>query len=309
MKKSALLLFLAFCSALANCLAQVENTNFEKLNSDGSLKNWGHVYLFPFSIDSNGVITSDSVAIDQAFYARSSDAYNGNSALELRNGWNYSTNTGIAGAVAADDDSIFSSWGLMNLLPTNATLFAPFAPVNFGFYYKYFPVNGDSAYAELNLWDSAGVEIANGRLLLYDSVSTYTLGYAPINYFNPGFAAYFSLTIHNFFTSQPGYRQPSFGTRLLVDNLGFNFVTLSSQNPENSNSDFSIYPNPARTELKLSVQENTFFEYEILDALGQRLKKGSNQTTIKLNDLSDGFYTLKFMQGEKVLAKKFIKQQ
>src|SRR6185369_12246751 len=126
------------------------------------------------------------------FYGPTNDANNGSTALELRNAWDFTTNTGIAGAVSSDDDSIFSSWGLLNLVPTNATSFNPFAPFNFGFYYKYFPVNGDSAFAQIALWDSSGNQLAEGTLVIPDAASSYTLAYAPVNYSVTGIAAFYS---------------------------------------------------------------------------------------------------------------------
>lgn len=309
MKKTILILLVALLYKAATCLAQVQNPNFEKLNADGSICNWGNVYLFSVSIDSNGVSSTDSIIFDQQFYARSTDAYIGSSALELRNAWNYTTNEGIAGAVGSDDDSVFSAWGLMNLVATNATQFSPFTPFNFGFYYKYFPVNGDSAYAEISLWDSTGNQLGQGLLLLSDSVPIYTLAVAPINYTSSGLASFYSLSIHNFYTALPGYRQPSLGTRLLVDNLGFNFVSLSSEAHLTDSDLFKIYPSITQAEVNVCVSNKEFYQIEIFNLSGQCIKKISNESKINVSDLPDGLYNVKVTQGEKVQSRKFVKRQ
>jgi hypothetical protein len=88
----------------------IQNGSFESLNSDGTLRNWGNVYLMSVWIDSSGVSHSDSIVYDGPFYAPTNDAFHGNTALELRNAWNFTSNIGIAGAVGLDDDSVFSSF-------------------------------------------------------------------------------------------------------------------------------------------------------------------------------------------------------
>lgn len=308
MKTFGILICITFIVHSFESLAQIPNSSFEKINPDGTLCNWGNVYIFGVSIDSNGVNHSDSIVYDNPFYAPVNDAFGGSHALQLANAYNFTTNTGIAGAVACDEDSVFSSWGLLNLIPTNATPFNPFTPFNFGFNYKFFPVYGDSAYAQFALWDSVGNQLANAFLLIADSASTYTQAAAPIIYSQAGDAAFYSLSIHNFYTATPGLRQPTFGTRLIVDNVGFNFVTNTTAIQANeSKSQLNISPNPAANRLKLNLTQTSTFEVRIINKLGEQVAFVKNESELDLSALASGFYFISVTQNNQVLTSKFVK--
>lgn len=273
MKKIIIILVLAFAIQAAP-QAQVLNNDFEYLNSDGSLGYWGNVYLFAAIIDSSGSSFSDSIVFDNYFYAPTTDANSGNTALELRNAWNYTQNVGIAGAVGSDEDSIFSAWGLSNLVPTNANSSYPFNPINFGFYYKFFPVNGDSAFAEIALWDSSGNQLAEGKIILSGITSDYTFIDAPLTYFSTGVAAYYSYSIYNFYTETPYFRQPSLGTRLLVDDLEFNFAPTPIHKTATATAQFDLFPNPASTHINIHSTEGQVYPYSICNVLGEIVHEG-----------------------------------
>lgn len=308
MKTFGILICITFIVHSFESLAQIPNSSFEKINPDGTLCNWGNVYIFGVSIDSNGVNHSDSIVYDNPFYSPVNDAFGGAHALQLANAYNYTTNTAIAGAVGCDEDSVFSSWGLLNLIPTHSTPFTPFAPINFGFTYKFFPVYGDSAYAEIALWDSLGNQLASGVLIISDSASTYTQAAAPIIYSQAGDAAFYSLSIHNFYTATPGLRQPTFGTRLFVDNVGFNFVTNTTAIQANeSKSQLNISPNPAANRLKLNLTQTSPFEVRIINKLGEQVAFVKNESELDLSALASGFYFISVTQNNQVLTSKFVK--
>ncbi len=279
------------------------NPNFEQLNSDSSLSYWGNVYLFSAWFDSTGVShLVDSIVFDGQLYAPTNDAYFGNTALELRNAWNFSTNTGIAGAVGLDEDTVFSAWGLSNLVPTYGTPFNPFEPINFNFYYKFHPVNGDSASLQIVLWDSSGNQMAEGLAIITDSISNYTMMTAPINYSLTGGAAFYSFTIRNFYTSEPGSHQPSLGTQLKVDNIGFNFVSSSANNTNTVDRQIAVYPNPARDNINIDSHVFTDSHYKIHSIIGQTILEGnlqSNSNTIDLNSFEAGVYILEINSDDK----------
>lgn len=287
----------------------VYNAGFEYLNPDGSVQHWGNVYLMPFHLDSTGGSLVDSIVFDNQFYAPATDAHTGALALELRNAWNYTTNTGIAGAVAADDDPVFSAWGLSNLVPTYATSANPFVPLNFGFYYKFFPVNGDSAFAEIDLWDSSGNQLAKGEIIITGAAGSYTLIDAPINYSVAGLASFYSLSIHNFYTAVPGSRQPGFGTRLLVDDVGFNHAVTGGLNPVDDDSGFQMYPNPATGQLNILTKENKSLTYKIYNTFGQLVSEGtvhSGKHAVKLDNFKNGAYHIVTNAGGVVKQHTFI---
>lgn len=309
-KKSFIVLFL-FCSLLfkQQLIAQVvPNGNFENTNPDGSLCNWGNVYIFAVWSDSNGVFHNDSIVRDGAFYEATPNAYSGTKALRLANAWNFSTNTGIAGAVAADDDSVFSSWGILNLVPTNSTALSPFQPDNFGFNYIYSAINGDTAMAQLALWDSSGNVVATGTIFITDSSNVYQQISAPIYYTSTGSAAFYSLSIHNFYTASQSVRQPSFGTRLLVDNVGFNVVNATSIEEKAAKPNFNIAPNPGNSYIKITNPPDQEYELILIDGQGKICLNQKNTTWLNLQNYPDGMYTVQLKTSQSLTSKKFIKQ-
>lgn len=301
MKKIFTVLVIALSLKAMSAQAQtIPNNGFEYLNPDGSLSNWGNVYLMPMWIDTNGSSYVDSIVFDnQYFYAPTSDANGGSTALELRNAWDYTTNTGIAGAVGSDEDSVFSSWGLLNLVPTYSTPFNLFVPFNFGFYYKYFPVNGDSAFAQIALWDSSGNQVADGMIIITNAASSYTLISAPVNYTMSGDAAFYSLSISTFYTASPGYRQPGFGTRLLADDIGFNFVSTTGLNTIVNDKQINIYPSPFTDEIVVngySLAGMEKQEIKVFDIFGREIYSQQLKTSkekIQTGNWQRGIYFVK----------------
>ena len=66
MKKIATLFTAVIFSLVGQ--AQIPNAGFEQLNTDGSLRNWGNVYLWPMHIDSSGNSYVDSLVFDGQLY-------------------------------------------------------------------------------------------------------------------------------------------------------------------------------------------------------------------------------------------------
>lgn len=299
MKKITILFVLALASLPA--LGQlVPNGDFEQLNADGSLRHWGNVYQFSVWIDSNGVGHSDSIAYDEGyFYQPSTVAHAGNRALELRNAWNVTRNEGIAGAAACDEDSVFTSWGSLGLIPTNGSMANPFMPSAFEFWYQFSPVNGDSAFAQVVLWDSAGNQMGEGTLILTMPTQNYTLGSAAIAYSQTGNAAFYSIFISNFYTVEPGSHEPAFGTRLLVDDFSFEPLFTSLVNPNSIG--LSVFPNPATGETLLHCEFSGEVRYRLMDAQGKAVATGSMNSELQvlsLAGLSRGIYLLEAVAGE-----------
>ena len=313
MKKIFTLLVIAFSlKAVCTKAQNIPNSGFNQLNSNGSLRNWGNVYLVPFTLDTNGNYVTDSIVYDNQYYAPTADANSGTHALELRNAWNFTSNTGIAGAVASDDDSIFSAWGLMNLVPTNATVWTPFSPFNFSFYYKYSPVNGDSAFAQIALWDSSGNQIAEGTAIITAAASSYTQIITSIDYNQPtGYAAFYSMQFSTFYTTSPGSHSASFGTRFLVDDISFNNVSISGINSIGNNSNNKIYPNPASDQINITSNVNKALPYKIFNVFGQIVSAGILQPytySIGLNNLQPGIFHIEISNGNVVEQHSFIKR-
>src|SRR4051812_17825390 len=82
MKKIFLLTLIIALVNLKTVHAQIPNGDFETTLSDGSLMNWGSVYLFTTIIDSSGNVIADSIVFDGMFYGPSAESHSGARALE-----------------------------------------------------------------------------------------------------------------------------------------------------------------------------------------------------------------------------------
>lgn len=76
----------------------------------------------------------------------------------------------------------------------------------------------------------------------------------------------------------------------------------------NFKNNFSIYPNPAKTELNLNVSQNDINELSISNLLGQVLMNVKNKNSIDISNLTKGIYLVTIAQGQNIYTKKFIKE-
>src|SRR4051812_18007783 len=97
MKRNRTLSAIAVLLTAGTAGAQIPNSGFEVMNTDNHISQWGKDILMAVIIDSNGNTTSDSIVFDNALYFATPEAHSGQQAMEMRNGWNYSSGQGIAG--------------------------------------------------------------------------------------------------------------------------------------------------------------------------------------------------------------------
>ena len=75
-------------------------------------------------------------------------------------------------------------------------------------------------------------------------------------------------------------------------------ILLSSSNYSSSQFDFSIYPNPTKENVSISMEnDNGNFLTKVYDLIGNELQI-TNETTISLKDYAKGVYILKY-HGDK----------
>lgn len=101
--------------------------------------------------------------------------------------------------------------------------------------------------------------------------------------------------------------------RLYCDEILGSCLTVSVHEP--NPTDFSIHPNPAREILFVELSEDLYDQYQIITIDGKIVGTGSldeesSQTTIDIQGLAGGFYTLRIFNSiEKYSTfKKFVKQ-
>ncbi len=260
--------------------AQIQNTGFELLDPSGKPKNWGKAFLSSFWIDSAGVTHTDSIVIDNELYAVSTDAHTGTYALELRNGYNYSTNTEIAGGAFLIDE-VPGSYPFPQAFPIT-----PSSPASFTFWYKYYPVMGDSAMVLLTGFDSDGNVIATATAIIRDLTENYTLMVAPMVYAAPGQVTAVSIEIEN---AVPG-TSAHFGTRFLIDDLSLGNDALNVN--ETTTRELAVVPNPAYSSFQLGDFKGTLSSVKAVDLQGRQVPLQIENQQVDCRSLNNGTYIL-----------------
>lgn len=286
--KKFLILFACIVFLVGTIQAQVPNFSFEEANFDGSLKNWGNVYIEEVWLDSTGEMHGDSIYLDFAYYFQTNEPWNGAWAAEMRNSFNYTENTGRAGAIVADLDSVFTAWGSFETIPLIAT------PSQLGFFYKHVGENGDTASAEITVFDSLGNEIGFGRTIIPNSTLAYTHAVTPIVYTTSDIPATAMIKFSNFYTVAPDVRQPSLGSRFVVDDVqlynitGFDFLSRQQL-------DVMVYPNPSSESFVIKRNTAVTAQVKLFSMTGELVKQqviSGESAVLGLSDLVSGSYVL-----------------
>ena len=297
-----LILSVILCFLASTSFAQIPNPSFEEINANGSLRNWGNLYIQSVWFDTTGEMQGDSVIYDNAYYAATSEAHNGNWAAEMRNSYNYTLNTGTSGEIVADLDSVYSAWGSFETIPVENY------PTALGFFYKHNPVNGDSASAIIVVYDSLGNEIGFGRCIISNFTNAYLYNTAQITYTSQDAPANAMVKFNNFYTEAPGVRQPSLGSRFLVDDVqlytisGFDLISRKQL-------DVVIYPNPSSDFITIRRNTSEMAQVSIYQLNGQLMKQEticSDVSEIDLRDFSNGAYLLEVVSGGKTWTQQLI---
>ncbi|HEY1039190.1 MAG TPA: T9SS type A sorting domain-containing protein [Bacteroidia bacterium] len=302
MKKLVCIVLLTIAGLSAK--AQVPNSGFEDLNQNNNTSHWGEAHLLVFWVDTNGVFHGDSIMYDEPYgrlYFPTTDAYQGNFALELRNAFNYTSNQPMVGRAAVNqDESDYSAFGGPWIPVTTQ-------PTELSFYYKFFPQNGDVGSASLIVNDSNGTQIGSAVIDITTAASSYTYISTPVVYTESSPAAFITLEFRNSKDGTP----VTFGTRMQIDEVDLHAVGLKPVSMDESL--FSCYPVPATD--NLSIKTKTTIEeaeIEIYDPSGKLVltKKHvfGESMQLDVSALEEGVYILKINRGKEVVTKRFVKQ-
>jgi len=283
--------FTLLCSILllkTSAQISVPNPSFDQFNTDGTIQNWGNVYIYSVGIDSAGNQTGDSIYLDFNYYFPTQDAHSGEYAIEMRNSYNYTTQKGRAGEIIADMDSVYTAWGSFETIPVSQQ------PQEFSFYYQYYPVNGDSGLAEVIVYDSLMEEIGRSTNILTALQSTYTYQSEVIDFSVDMDAAFVLIKFNTFYTTVPDIRTASLGTRLVIDDValststGFNLLNADKNQVQ-------VYPNPTSGLLYIHSTELTPSKVNVYNQMGQLVLAETitrSQNAIPTSSLAKGIYTL-----------------
>ena len=71
-----------------------------------------------------------------------------------------------------------------------------------------------------------------------------------------------------------------------------------------------VYPNPTTDYLNIKISGSTSFNVNIYDLNGKLLKSEKNNTSIKIQELTNGLYVLEIVdfENDNIIIKKIIKE-
>jgi hypothetical protein len=269
----SVLAFVAVYIFVAQAQSQVLNGDFETLRSDGAgPRHWGSLHIMPFPSPCGTLI------LDSSFYLTTSDAHSGNWALELRNAKCTSDNELFGGTVhlMESDSSYFDS----------GTEYFDGVPTQFSFYYKFLPVGDDTAKATVTLSNDFAGDLATETILIGKAASTYTKATVPINYQIASTPTRINIT----FATQTETSTPSFGTRLLIDDV--EMTSEPNSVASNIKADVHCYPNPATSVVNFTGGSDAAETLSIFNVSGNRVFTSAfeNAITVDCSKFSAGLY-------------------
>lgn len=309
MKKNYFILSLALLIASFCSQAQVVNGDFENVKPNFLPSNWGMTFLQQIVIDAQtGEQVGDQILFTWCFpsmvYA-TTEAKNGQYAMEVSNAYNATQDVVIPGIATIFNDPEQDGPGWNPGVPVDPSS----SIILLGFDYKFLPVGNDVAEATLVVNDADGNEIGKASLDISGVHSAYTYVYTPIAVTHPGTPTFMYISI----SMAKAGSTPTFGTRLLVDNVVVNYSSLIvSENPTQGAKVF-----PTLVDNELNIIPNDFSEtvsYKIINSEGKIVKQStvtqdsSYVYTMDVSDLSAGMYFLNIQDQSKNSTKKFIKK-
>ena len=309
MKKNYFILALILLVAPFCSQGQVVNGDFENVKPNFLPSNWGMTFLQQIVIDAQtGETFGDQIQYTWCFpsmvYA-SFEAKTGQYAMEVSNAYNATQDVVIPGSATIFNDPEQDSPGWNPGVPVDPNS----SIILLGFDYKFLPAGNDIAEATLQLMDDMGNELGSASIDISGTHNTYEYIYAPINVTGAGTPAFMYIS----FNMAKEGSTPTFGSRLIVDNVIVNFSSLIV--PENQLEGPKVYPTLVDNEL--NVIPTGFSEsvsYKIINSEGKIVKQNTvNQDssyvyTMDLSDLSAGMYFLNIQDQSTNSTKKFIKK-
>lgn len=308
MKKNYFILALILLIAPFYSQAQVVNGNFENVKPNFLPSNWGMTFLQQAGFDPvTGETFGDQIQFTWCFpsmvYA-STESKTGNYAMEISNAYNITQDKAIPGmaSIFANPEDDGPGWNPGVPVEPNSSV------ILLGFDYKFLPVGNDIAEATLQVIDADGNELGKASLDISGTHSTYEYVYTPISVTQAGTPAF----MYILFRMAKEGSIPTFGTRLLIDNVIVNFSALIV---DDNSKGAKVYPTLADNELNIIPDGfSELVSYKIINSDGKIVKQNTvNQDssyvyTMDVSDLSSGMYFLNIQDQTKNSTKKFIKK-
>lgn len=296
------------CLAVAGH-AQSFNSSFEQLDSTGAIQGWTNNQFDAASdtLDERPFATSDSIRIDQAYYAPSTDAHSGLRALELRNGYNVTRQVSIPGSIDLIRMDYTYSPQAQRFFPIQ------YKPDAWGFFYRWLPAGPDTAWALLTVYDMNFVEIGTAEMQLVQPALSYAYVGVPVAYSASEAAAYMSI---RFRTAKPE-GTATYGSRLLIDDVTIEIPKTIGLEHAAAKASLVCYPTLAVTYMTVeppAAYASVKSLWSVVDASGKTVAtgpasfSGGSRFTVSVSTLPAGAYTLLVAApGQVPLSSRFTK--
>jgi len=291
--------------------AQIINGDFETIKPNFLPSNWGMNFFQQVVIDTEtGESFTDQIqytwCVPSMIYG-TTEAQSGDYAMELSNAFNVTQNILIPGEAVLFSDATqdFPGWN-------------PGVPVSaednvemIGFHYKFLPAGNDVAEAKVQVFDADGNEIGTASIAISGTHSTFEYIYEPIQYTSTAAPALMYVT----FSMAKEGSTPTFGSRLIIDNVVTNFDALQLETQPLATA-IRVYPTLVDQTLHISTAGLAAgpVTYTIVNTEGRIVTQKTTEETaayvynMDVSSLAAGLYFINIDSALGPITKKFIKR-
>jgi hypothetical protein len=206
----------------------------------------------------------------------------------------------------------------VDILNVDCVLGKPFTarPTALKGWFKYVPVNGDSAEIEIRLKKN-GALLGAGKQVVYDAVNDWTEFTVPLYYTSN--ATPDSIVV--IFASSANYNFASIetllkchgqvGSALYLDNVSYDYTVSITEIAPYGNG-IKLYPNPATEQLNIQIAKETKGTVIIYDYLSRKVEEypiNGTQADIDVRKYASGSYLINVVENNIVVTSaRFVKQ-
>lgn len=303
--KKIILLFVLSISLLSN--AQLINGDFETVKPNFLASNWGMNYNFPaFFNPTTGQFEPLNVQYNSCISAMCNatfDAHTGNTALEITNALITANNTVAKGYARLFWNSAEDSPGW-----NPGVVVSPTDVVDvLSFHYKFTALGSEIAEAKLELFDIDSNVIGSAEIdILPTTGSNFSYINRPVIFTSSVTPVYMYIYVG---MAKDG-TDPTFGSRLVIDDVVINSALLSNNTFENNS--FAVYPTLVNNEINITKSNSISgnYDFKIVNIEGRIINQKTINFTenenakIDVSNLSKGIY---FVKTDGFITK-FVKQ-